>query len=151
MATSFSGTWVRANLGGPVAGFQYVDHSIAFDFTGDRLAAAGPEGALMVWNVGLDSLRRRACEVAGRQPGTRRRVEALLPRRTYQVTCGQALLAKANRAATLGQDDAARTAYTEAVAFASTRAGSSAGERYLLVWHSQWICEAGAARLRPSG
>jgi dipeptidyl aminopeptidase/acylaminoacyl peptidase len=105
-------------FGKPLPGSHITISGLAFDFSGDRLAATGPRSELVVWDVGIDSLRRRACEVAGRNLEPHREWERFLRDEPYQVTCGQALLAEANRHVTLAQHDEAETRYREVVTFA---------------------------------
>ena len=106
-------------LGVALPGSNTSITDIAFDSTGDRLAATGAESALMVWDVGTDTLHRRACQIAGRnlEPDEWKRFFRDEP---YHLTCGEALLAEANRSATLGQSKTAETAFRAAMSFAST-------------------------------
>jgi WD40 repeat protein/class 3 adenylate cyclase len=81
----------RLPLGSSLAGHSGAVHAVAFAGN-ERLASAGADGRVLLWNVGLwadeDVLRDRACSLVGRNL-SRSEWDRFLPGRSYRRTCDQ--------------------------------------------------------------
>jgi WD40 repeat protein len=82
----------REPLGDPLAGHAGVVYAVAFASGGARLASAGGDGRVLLWDIrpwaDEDVLRERACALAGRNL-TRSEWERFLPGKAYRRTCDQ--------------------------------------------------------------
>jgi WD40 repeat protein len=82
----------RQPLGLPLEGHTGSVFSVAFATGGTRLASAGADGRVLLWDVQPwaddDVLRTRACKLVGRNL-TRTEWDAALPGKPYRRTCEQ--------------------------------------------------------------
>jgi WD40 repeat protein/class 3 adenylate cyclase len=80
----------RQALGEPLDGHAGSVFSVAFTADGSRLASAGADGRVLLWDVepwaSEDALRTRACRLAGRNL-TRSEWDKALPGKSYRRTC----------------------------------------------------------------
>ena len=82
----------RQLLGEPLAGHSGNVFSVAFTGDGTRVASAGADGRVLLWNVELwaneDALRKRACDLVGRNL-TSSEWKLYLPGKSYRRTCDE--------------------------------------------------------------
>ena len=69
-----------SEIGEPLLGHDAEVTALAFSPDGARLASADAEGTVLVWPVGVEAWKERACRMAGR-PLTDEEVGALHRRR----------------------------------------------------------------------
>ena len=82
----------RQLLGEPLTGHSGTVYSVAFAAHGTRVASAGADGSVLLWDVkpwaDEATLRARACAVVGRNL-TRSEWDRFLPGKSYRRTCDQ--------------------------------------------------------------
>jgi WD40 repeat protein len=98
----------------PLAASETVS-AVAFGPKGDTLLSATYDGPVTLWELGIDTLRAGACEVAGRNL-TRDEWRRYFGDEQYRQSCAQGPLLLADFESLAGSTASARDAFQEAVA-----------------------------------